>query len=136
MKKIIYFTILLALAGTKSWSQKLSSTKVPAAVKTAFSKTHTDVSTVSWSKEDANFEAEFTLNGKQTSEVYTAKGFFVESEIEIKFAELPVAVKMKLKDHKVTETAKITKANGSVVYEAEVKGKDIFFDADGSPVKL
>lgn len=136
MKKIVYVTILLALVGTTSWAQKLNPTKVPTAVKTAFSKMHSGISKVSWSKEDANFEAEFTFDGKETSEVYSASGTFLESEVEIKVAELPSAVKMKLKDQKIAEAAKITRANGSVIYEAEVKGKDLLFDANGNSVML
>lgn len=135
MKTIVYVMALLMFAGTTSQAQKLNAGKVPTAVKTAFSKAHSGISKVSWSKENANFEAEFSLNGKETSEVYTANGTFVESEVEIKVAELPTAVKMKLKDQKVAEAAKITKANGSVIYEAEVKGKDLLFDANGNPVK-
>jgi hypothetical protein len=136
MKKIVYVIALLMFVVTTSHAQKLNATKVPIAVKTAFSNAHAKISKVSWSKEDANFEAEFTLNGKETSEVYTATGVFVESEVEMKASELPAAVKLKLKDQKVTEAAKITKANGSVVYEAEIKGKDLLFDANGNPVKL
>jgi hypothetical protein len=134
MKRIVYVIVLLVFVATTSQAQKLYATKVPSAVKAAFSKTHSGVSKVSWSKEDANFEAEFSLNGKETSNVYTANGTFVESEVEIKVAELPAVVKMKLKDQKVAEAAKITKANGSVIYEAEVKGKDLLFDADGNSV--
>lgn len=136
MKKIVYVIALLMFVVATSHAQKLNAAKVPVAVKTAFSNAHAKVSKVSWSKEDANFETEFTLNGKETSEVYTAKGVFVESEVEMKASELPAAVKLKLKDQKITEAAKITKANGSVVYEAEIKGKDLLFDANGNPVKL
>ena len=32
-------------------------------------------------------------------------------------------------------SAKITKADGSVVYEAEIKGKDLLFDAKGNLIK-
>lgn len=135
MKKIVYVIALLIFITVTSNAQQLSAAKVPVAVKTAFSKTHTDVLKVSWSKEDSNFEAEFTLNGKQSSEVYTPTGIFVESEVAIKASELPAAVKMKLKGQKVNEAAKITKANGSVVYEAEVRGKDLLFDADGNQAK-
>ncbi|MDQ8053317.1 MAG: hypothetical protein REI78_09845 [Pedobacter sp.] len=136
MKKIVYVIVLLAFVGTTSQAQKLNAAKVPTAVKTAFSKTHVGILKVTWSKEDANFEAEFTLDGKKSSEVYLASGTFLESEVEIKVSELPAAVKMKLKDQKVAEAAKITKANGSIIYEAEVKGKDLFFDANGNAVKL
>lgn len=135
MKKITNVIALLMFLTTASQAQKVSVSKVPTAVKSAFSKKHSNVSKVSWTKEDTNFEAEFTLNKKQTSEVYTVDGVFIESETEIKFAELPAAVKMKLKGLKVAEIAKITKANGTVSYEAEVKGKDLLFDANGHPVK-
>ena len=132
--KIVYVVVLLVFVATTSHAQKLSATKVPVAVKAALSKKHEQVSKVRWSKEYANYEAEFVLNGKETSEVYTANGTFLESEVEIKVAELPAAVKMKLKDQKIAEAAKITKANGSVIYEAEVKGKDLLFDANGNSV--
>lgn len=135
MKKIVSVIALLALVVTTSRAQKLNARKIPLAVKAAFSKNHANVSKATWRTEDANFEAEFTINGRESSEVYTANGTLVESEAEIKVAELPEAVKMKLKDQEVVEAAKITKANGSVVYEAEVKGKDLFFGANGNSVK-
>jgi len=136
MKRLMYVIVLLTFVSATSQAQKLSASKIPTAVKATFSKLHAGVSKVTWSKEDANFEAEFSLNGKETSEVYTVSGTFVESEVEIKVAELPAAVKMKLKDLKVAEAAKITRANGSVIFEAEVKGKDLLFDANGNSVNL
>jgi len=36
-----------------------------------------------------------------------------------------------LKGKKVKETAKIQKSDGTTVYEAEVKRKDMIFDASG-----
>ena len=36
---------------------------------------------------------------------------------------------------KISETAKITKADGTVVFEVEVKGKDLLFDAKGNIIK-
>jgi hypothetical protein len=135
MKKIVYVIVLLVFVATTGHAQKLNEAKVPTTVKATFSKMHSGLSKVTWSKENSGFEAEFMLNGKEISEVYTASGVFVESETEIKIGELPAAVKMKLKDQKIAEAAKITKADGSVVYEAEVKGEDLLFDAKGNPVK-
>lgn len=136
MKRLVYVIVLLTFVGKTSSAQKLNATKVPTAVKIVFSKMHSGISKVGWSREDSNFEAEFTLNGKETSEVYSASGTFLESEVEIKVSELPAEVKIKLKDQKIAEAAKITRANGSVIYEAEVKGKDLLFDANGNSVKL
>lgn len=133
--KRVYVIILLAFAATSAQAQKLNATNIPATVKLAFSKLHAGILKVNWSKEGANFEAEFSLNGKETSEVYTAGGVFVESEVEIELNQLPAAVKDKLKGRKVDEAAKITKADGSVVYEAEVKGKDLLFDSNGNSIR-
>jgi hypothetical protein len=135
MKQILYSVALVLFIATTGQAQKLNLSKVPLAVKAAFSKRHANISKVNWIKEDANFEAEFSLNGNEASEVYTANGTFIESEVGIKVAELPAAVKMKLKGQKVVEAAKINKANGSIVYEAEVKGKDLLFDTNGNLIK-
>lgn len=136
MKKTVVFLCLLCFVATASFAQKLSAQKVPTAIKTAFAKNHASITKVSWEMEKTNYEAGFTLNGKETSEVYTAQGVLVETEVALKVAELPEAVKMKLKDKKVAEAAKITKADGTVVYEAEVGGKDLLFDAKGNLIKL
>ncbi|MBB2145364.1 hypothetical protein GM921_07710 [Pedobacter sp. LMG 31464] len=134
MKKIIVVLLMLGFVVSASYAQKLNASKVPAAVTSAFAKNHVSTK-VSWTKEETNYEAEFKLNGKETSEVYTANGVVTETETEIKVAEFPDAVKMKLKGQKITEAAKITKADGTVIYEAEVNGKDLLFDAKGNPVK-
>jgi hypothetical protein len=135
MKKTIVFLFFLCFVATASFAQKLNAKKVPAAVTAAFAKRHAAVSKVSWELEKTNYEVGFMLDGKETSEVYTAQGIWVESEVEIKVAELPDAVKMKLKGKKVAEAAKITKADGTVAYEAEIGGKDLLFDAKGNMVK-
>jgi hypothetical protein len=133
MKKLLGVFVMLGFVASTGYAQKIMANKVPVEVKAAFAKNHTN-GKVSWIKEEANYEAEFTLNGKETSEVYTAKGILIETETEIKVSEFPDLVKMKLKGQKVTEAAKITKADGTVVYEAEIAGKDILFDAKGNSV--
>ncbi len=117
-----------------SFAQKIADAKVPAAVKTAFTKNHPGVK-AKWEMEKQNYEAEFILKGIETSEVYVASGSLVETEVSIKPSEFPAAVMAKLKGVKISEGAKITKADGTVQYEAEVKGKDLLFDAKGNPVK-
>lgn len=130
------FGILLIAGGmaTAVHAQKLNVAKVPAPVIAAFTKLHAGTK-VKWEMEKQDYEAGFTLNGKETSEVYSAKGVLLETETAIKPTELPAAVLAKLKGAKIAEAAKITKANGTIYYEAEVKGKDLLFDANGNPVK-
>jgi hypothetical protein len=59
--------------------------------------------------------------------------------MEIKVSELPGSVMQYITAHhkgaSVKEAAKITKANGEVNYEAEVKGMDLIFDATGKFLK-
>lgn len=134
MKKIFGIFLLMGGMITATFAQKVAAAKIPAAVKTAFAKNHPGAK-VSWEMEKQNYEAGFSLNGKETSEVYSAAGSLLETEVAIKTSEFPAAVMLKLKGMKVAEAAKITKADGSVSYEAEVKGKDLLFDANGNPVK-
>ena len=44
-------------------------------------------------------------------------------------------VKKTYKEDEVKEASKITDANGTVTYEAEVKGKDLIFDSNGNFIK-
>ncbi|WP_316823866.1 hypothetical protein [Pedobacter miscanthi] len=134
MKSI--FGIVLLAGGTvfSSQAQKINALKVPAAVSAAFKKLH-PAAKVKWEMEQANYEAGFNLNGKETSEVYTPNGTLQETETEIKSTELPAAVLAKLKGMTVAEAAKIRKADGTIHYEAEVKGKDFLFDVNGNRVK-
>lgn len=134
MKKLFGLLSVMAVLTISANAQKVSAEKMPAPVKATFAKLHPNTK-VMWEMEGKNYEAGFKVKGVETSEVYAASGTLMETEVEIKVSELPAAVMAKLKGMKITEAAKITKANGSVTYEAEVKGKDLVFDANGNPVK-
>lgn len=134
MKKILTGLMLCIAVGVVA--QK---SIAPEAAKAAFAKAYPNATKVKWEKEDGNFEVSFVVNGSEISAIYTAKGVLQEAEQEMKASELPVAVIAYMKDHykgiKVTSGAKITKADGSVNYEAAVKGKDVIFDATGKFIK-
>lgn len=134
MKRIFGIFVLIGGLASVSQAQKLNVAKVPASVKAAFTKLH-PATKVSWEMEKVNYEAGFSLNGKEISEVYAKNGALLETEIEIKSSELPTPVLAKLRGMKIAEAARITKADGTLNYEAEVKGKDLLFDANGNPVK-
>ena len=124
------FTIALSACG-----QKLKEKDVPVVVKEAFNKQFTAAKDVEWEMEDGKYEVEFEINDEEMSAVFTNAGVLEETEVEIKKEALPAAVLSYLdanyKGVKIKETAKITKANGDVIYEAEIKGKDLMFDANG-----
>lgn len=135
MKNSLGLIIVITTTVLSVQAQTISSKKVPAQVKSAFEKSHSTITKIKWEMEGQNYEAGFSLKGIKTAEVYTPGGKLIEAETSIKLSEFPALVQAKLKGLKITETAKIVKADGTVVYEAEVKGKDLLFDANGNLVK-
>lgn len=138
MKKLMCLLAgIVLLAGTVT-AQKLKEAQVPAAVKAAFAKHFPGVN-VKWEKEDAKYEAGFHQNGKEMSALFDANGTLTETEVAIKIAELPAAVHQYIqKNHpgvKIKEASKITLADGTIHYEAEVNGQDLLFDTAGNFIK-
>lgn len=137
MKNVIIFSgfIVLSLAAC---SQKISADKVPAAVKSGFAKAFPNVSG-EWEKEKGGYEVNFTEKGKKMSCLIDANGSISETETEITVQEMPQAardyISGKYAGVKIKETAKIVKANGEVIYEAELKDHDLFFDQQGKFLK-
>lgn len=62
-----------------------------------------------------------------------------EREMDIKVTDLPATVlayvKERYKGKTIKEGAKITTADSTVNYEAEVDGKDVIFDTNGKFLK-
>lgn len=133
-------TIALSLGFTIANAQHLKETEVPAGVKKGFEKKYPTSKVNVWEKEGADYEAEFHLNKVESSAVFTADGTFKELEQEIKVSELPKAATdyctKNYAGYKLEEAAKITEADGKVMFEAEMKkGKehfDVMFDQKGN----
>ena len=138
MKKTVVILIAL-LIGTTAYSQKVKEKNVPNVVKMAFSKAYPNADDIEWEKEGTNYEVEFETDEVEYSVLYDANGVLIETEIEIKNSQLPEKVKEYLKvnyaNKKIREASKITDAKGIVTYEAEIKGIDLIFDANGNFVK-
>jgi hypothetical protein len=138
MKKLLIIAPIVSVLTLSAFGQKLDASKVPEPVKTAFTTKYSGI-TPKWEKEDGNYEAGFKQNGKSISAMFTPAGIFTESEMDIAVSDLPATVLAYLKDHyagkTIKEGAKITKADGTVNYEAEVNGKDVIFDANGKFLK-
>ena len=130
--------VLAALITFSACAQKLKEADVPAAVKASFTKHYPGV-TAKWEKEDGKYEAGFKKDGNSMSALFEANGTMTESEMDIKVSDLPATVLAYVKEHykgkTIKEGAKITKADGTVNYEAEVDGKDVIFDAAGKFLK-
>lgn len=134
MKKLIMLSLVATTLFFTTTAQKINSKNVPASVIAAFQKQYPGI-TASWEKEKDKFEANFKKGKSSISTLYMADGSLSESEISIIPTSLPIpvlaCVKANYKGAVVKEAAKITKANGEINYEAEVKGKDLIFDANG-----
>lgn len=134
MKKLLVIAVLLV-------SLQVSAQKpvAPEAAMTAFTKAYPGATKVKWEKEGSNYEVSFMQNGNELSAIYSGKGILQEDEKEIKVSALPAAVLNYMKEHykgvTVKGAAKITKADGSIQYEAAIKGKDVIFDANGKFLK-
>jgi hypothetical protein len=138
MKKLIMMPALFAAIAFSACGQKLDASKVPAAVKATFAKQYPGV-TAKWEKEDGKYEASFKQGANDLSAMFDPNGTFTESEMEMKVAELPATVTAYMKAHykgkPIKGAAKITKADGSINYEAALGGKDAIFDANGNFLK-
>jgi len=135
MKLTIILAGALIATSIVANAQKINADKLPATVKESFAKAYPKATATHWDKEDADFEASFKNEGKELSVVFDAKGVVKEVETEVKLSDLPVSVQTALKGMKVKEAAEIKKG-GKTYYEAEVKGKDLYFDASGKSVKM
>lgn len=134
MKKLFITALAFGLSSAL-FAQKISSGKVPAAVKEALKKAHPSA-TPKWEWEDKAYEANFKEGGREVSCIITKEGVLKETEAEMKLAELPKAtqeyVAKNYRDKKIAETAKIVAADGTTTYEVVMGGKELIFAADGT----
>ena len=134
MKKSILLSALGFIAISMN-AQEVKEADVPASIKAAFTKAHPAAKVDEWEKEGDNYEVKFTENKIESSVDIGPNGQILETESEIKVAELPKAVAeyctKNMPGKKIKEAAKITDATGKVTYEAEVGEDDYIFDSNG-----
>ena len=136
MKKVIFLSFaVFFLFSAFCHAQKLAESKVPAAVKSAQEKKFPGITKVTWSKEENDFESEFTQNGKTMSAIFDPNGNWIETETAITVTALPQPILKYISQHmagrRIKEAARVDKADGSIAYEAETGNTDYVFDATG-----
>ena len=139
MKKMIFILLGIAILSQVSIAQKVSASKVPQAVTKTFKSKFPAAGSIKWELENADYEANFKMNGKEMSANFDKMGTWVETETEIKVSALPAAVRSTLSKEysgfKIEEASQIESAKNGSCYEAEIeKGKesyDVLFTADG-----
>lgn len=132
MKNILFSSALLALALPFAAFAK---TTPPQAVLQAFQKAFPNAEDVDWELENGQYEAAFEQAEVEQSATFSPAGQLLETETEIAVSALPAAVRDYVAAHfkgkKIREAARIVTPTGTVTYEAEVKRRDLMFDAVG-----
>jgi hypothetical protein len=131
--------IFLLVVGAVTAIIVLAQTNVPSAVLSSFTKLFPGTTVKKWDREEGKYEANFTKEGKRMSAVFDTNGTLEETETTIPVIELPAPVVPYIRDHykgsKLEEATMVLKPNGEKIYEAEIKGKDLMFDAKGKFLK-
>jgi len=140
MKSKLLLVILIALASGSLKAQDLKAAAVPAAVKDALAQKYPEAAKVSWEKEKGNYEANWGgRSGEDNSVMFTPAGTFIEIVKAIPVTDLPKSIAPYIKAHykgaKIKEAGKVTDAAGKIMYEAEIKGRDLIFDENGNFIK-
>ena len=132
--------VVLSMLSLVSFGQKVKEKEVPQMIKKALHEKCPTAKAVKWDKEKNNYEASFVANKVDNSVLFSQDGKIVETEVEIQISKLPenalLYIKKHFKNQKVKEAAIITNQKGEVIYEAEIAGKDILFDANGNFTKV
>lgn len=136
---------MLFMAASLLMATQACSVNVPKDVKDAFAKKFPAAKWEKWSKEnDKTLEAEFVLDGKRVSALFSLDGTWMETEEEMAVDALPQAVKATLdaKFAKMTvkECEKVTKSDNTITYEMEIKTsegvKEVVFNPQGEILKV
>lgn len=140
MKKIILSMLMFECLTGMAFAQKVNTSGVPASVKITLLKKYPNAAKVTWEKEKGNYEANWGgKSGEDMSVQFMPDGTFVEQVVAIPVTELPAGVATYVSQHykgvKITEAGKVTDAKGTLMFEAEVKGKDLVFDEKGNLLK-
>ena len=130
-------TAVIALIVFASCTQKANESNIPKGIIETFNSNFKGSIVESWEKEnDGGYEAEFDLNGVETSATFSAEGRLIETEQEIEESALPSPISDYLKINyagkSIDEVAKITTDEGIVKYEVEIEKVDFIFDDKGN----
>ncbi len=111
-----------------------ASANIPEAVKAAFAAAHPDATEVEWEVEGDKYEAEYELGeDHEMTDIYNADGSLYATEVDIEVVDLPNAVSVNV-GGEIKEACKITLADGTIMYEVGVNGKDYLYRDNGALV--
>jgi len=143
MKKTISFLMMLILIGSLSFSQTISTGKVPKDVRKTFAKEFPKSVKPIWTMAEGNYKVDFLFNGVKNAVTYDKTGKWQQKELVLSIPRIPKEIKATLtKDFtgfRTTEAIQITTSDDVKQYHLSViKGKeayDVLFSAAGEVLK-
>ena len=132
----LFATVLLAFSFT-ACAQPAGDQDVPENVKAAFAQRFPGANGAKWEMEDAtSWEAEFRMNGKPYSAVFTTDAVWLETEHEIRTADIPAGIKAILDanfaDYEIEE-AEMAETAAGIAYEFEIEQGEESFEVAIDP---
>lgn len=146
MKKIISFSLIVALLFVAQSPLFAQIRKVPAAVTEAFKKKYPSASNVEWKDKMTVFMAGFDLNNGKHEARFTSKGEWKNTEQEVGEAGLPEAVKDGFKkskysaDWSIGTAYRIDSPGDKTEYRVhvvknDIQKKNLLFSSEGRLLK-
>ena len=117
--------------------ENIAENTVPEAVKIAFAKLYPNVKKAKWENEDGNYEVKFYTDNADLSLVIDAKGAVQKTVARLSSKELPTAITeyMTKNNKAIVFSAKITNAEGKIVYRVKTSNEKYIFDEKGTLIE-
>jgi hypothetical protein len=143
MKKTVLLLIALFLVSSFSFSQTISTGKVPKSVKKTFAKDYSKAVKPLWSISDGNYKVDFLNNGVKNAVTYDKSGTWQKKEVAVSGPKVPKEIKATLTKEfagfRTTESIHITTPDSVSQYHLSVvKGKEaynVYFSPAGEILK-
>ena len=135
MKKLLFLFISILLLA--ACNQTAKPREVPTNISQAFVKLHPNATILKWNDEPPIWETKYKDGEEKGAVSFNDKAEVVETELVITESQLPNAttipdyIKAHYPNEKIQGCEKITKQNGTIIYEIQITGKEIVFDAEG-----
>ena len=135
MKKLLTSIICIVLLA--ACNQAAKTRQVPTNISEAFIKLHPNAAILKWNDEHPIWEAKYQDGEEKGAVSFNAKAEVTETELVISENLLPNAsvipdyIKTHYPNEKIKGCEKITKADGTIIYEIQITGKEIVFDGSG-----
>lgn len=123
-------------------AQDVKNEEISKNLKSQFEKEYPNATEIEWEKENNLFNVEFDIDEKEQEIWYDDSGNIIKTEHELEEAELPEAIRSKIKSSYSAfkiDDIEMKKENDEVTYEIEIrkgwKGKTLMFNESGANIQ-